>query len=273
MKTRILAAVVLLPLLLLLLLAAPEIVAAIVLSLLLSLAAYELLYRTRLIRNVRFVIYSAVMAAVIGMWSYFGAIHAYAMLAVLVFCIVMFTEMMRNHVKIRFEMIAMCFMAGIIVPYMLSALVRILTMHNGREVVMIPFVIAFLSDAGAYFAGLFFGKHKLAPVVSPKKTIEGVVGGLIASVVGMLIYGLIMQLAMKYRVNYGLAILYGIAGSGAGVFGDLCFSVIKRQTGIKDYGNLIPGHGGILDRFDSLMTVAPLIESLLILLPLAEEVW
>ena len=71
-----------------------------------------------------------------------------------------------------------------------------------------------------------------------------------------------------FRVNYGLALLYGILGSAAGTFGDLCFSVIKRQTGIKDYGNLIPGHGGILDRFDSMMVVGPLAEALLILIPL-----
>jgi len=86
----------------------------------------------------------------------------------------------------------------------------------------------------------------------------------------MLIYALILDLGFsQFRVNYGLAILYGLVGSAAGVFGDLCFSIIKRQTGIKDYGNLIPGHGGILDRFDSMMTVAPLVEALLIIAPFA----
>ena len=85
-----------------------------------------------------------------------------------------------------------------------------------------------------------------------------------------LIIALVLDLAFaQFRVNYGIAILYGLVGSLAGVFGDLCFSVIKRQTGIKDYGNLIPGHGGILDRFDSMMVVGPLAEILLILLPLA----
>ena len=273
MKTRIIAAAVLLPLLLLMVLWLPEIVAAIVISLLMGVAVYEMLYRTRLVRSGRLVIYTAVMAVAIGIWSFLGAVESYGYLLLRAFCIALFAEMMNNHVKIRFETISMCFVAGTIVPYMLSSLIRILMMFNGRHVIMIPFVIAFLSDAGAYFAGLKFGRHKLAPVVSPNKTMEGVLGGLIASVVGMLIYGLIMQLAMDYRVNYALAILYGAAGSLAGVFGDLCFSIIKRQTGIKDYGNLIPGHGGILDRFDSMMTVAPLIEALLILLPLAEEVW
>ena len=273
MKTRIIAAAVLVPILLLLVLVAPEIAAAIVFSLLFAIAAYELLYRTRLVRHVRLVIYSCVMAAAIGIWSYFGAVHAYAMIGLMAFSVLLFAEMMANHVKVRFEIISMCYIAGVVVPYLLSALIRILVMYNGREVIMIPFVVAFLSDAGAYFAGLKFGKHKLAPVVSPNKTLEGVAGGVVCAMLGMVVYGLIMQLALKYRVNYGIALLYGLAGSAAGVFGDLCFSIIKRQTGIKDYGNLIPGHGGILDRFDSMMMVAPLMEALLILLPLAEEVW
>ena len=148
-------------------------------------------------------------------------------------------------------------------------MVRILSSNTGRYVILIPFVIACCCDAGAYFIGIRFGKHKLAPVVSPNKTIEGVLGGLATAVVGMLIYALILDLAFQFTVNYGLAILYGLGGAFAGVFGDLCFSIIKRQTGIKDYGNLIPGHGGILDRFDSMMTVAPLVEALLIIAPFA----
>ena len=76
-----------------------------------------------------------------------------------------------------------------------------------------------------------------------------------------------MICSLKFDVNYGAAVVYGIAGCLAGELGDLCFSVIKRQTGIKDYGNLIPGHGGVLDRFDSILAVAPLIEALLLIMP------
>ena len=114
---------------------------------------------------------------------------------------------------------------------------------------------------------MFLGKHKLAPKISPKKTLEGLVGGVVAAVVGMIIFCVILQHFFGFSYNIAAACVYGLLGSLAGVFGDLSFSVIKRQTGIKDYGNLIPGHGGILDRFDSTIFIAPLVEILMILWP------
>ena len=104
-------------------------------------------------------------------------------------------------------------------------------------------------------------------MVSPNKTIEGALGGLAAGIFAMLLYTFILDVPLKFDVNYGAAVVYGIVGCLAGELGDLCFSVIKRQTGIKDYGNLIPGHGGVLDRFDSILAVAPLIEALLLIMP------
>ena len=269
MKKRIVAAVVLIPMLLLLALVAPKWVAAVVMSLLLSIGTYEMLYKTGLIRRPRLILYAMLMAFGVTMWSYFDAIHAYLMLLLLAFTVLLFAEMMMDHVKVHIEMLGLCYLGGFVVPYLLSALIRILTMSVGRYMILIPFVVAFMSDAGAYFVGLKFGKHKLAPVVSPNKTIEGALGGIAAAMVSMLIYALILDLLpVGLVVSYSLAVLYGLIGSLAGMFGDLCFSVIKRQTGIKDYGNLIPGHGGVLDRFDSLMTVAPLMEALLLLAPM-----
>ena len=268
MKTRILAAAVLVPLLLIILLALPKIVTTIVFALMMAISAYELLSRTGLVRHVRLVIWSALMAVAVSLWSYFDAVHDYAVIGILLFMIALFGEMMSDLVKVCFDMLAMCMVAGLVIPYLLTSLIRILDLKLGRYLILVPFAVAFLSDAGAYFVGLRFGKHKLAPVVSPNKTIEGVLGGLATSMIGMLIYGVVLQL-LSFQVNYGLALLYGLLGSAAAPFGDLCFSIIKRQPAIKDYGNLIPGHGGVLDRFDSLMTVAPLIEVLLSLLPFA----
>jgi phosphatidate cytidylyltransferase len=132
---------------------------------------------------------------------------------------------------------------------------------------MIPFIIAWLSDSGAYFAGRTFGQRKLAPVISPKKTVEGMVGGILCAMVGMVLYMVILNLVFGFEVNYLYALVYGLGGSLCGVFGDLCFSVIKRQTGIKDYSKLIPGHGGMLDRFDSMSFAAPTMWVLVSLLP------
>ena len=269
MKTRIIAAAVLIPILLVLVLAAPKMISAVIFAVLLAIGSYELLYRTHLVKHPRLVIYSSVMAFAVVMWSHAGAVHAWLLIGLLLYTLILFAELMMDHVKVRIEMIALCYLSGAVVPFLLSALIRILGMTTGRYVILIPFAVAFLSDGGAYFAGLKFGKHKLAPVVSPNKTIEGALGGLIAAMAGMLIYALVLDLAFaQFRVNYGIAILYGLVGSLAGVFGDLCFSIIKRQTGIKDYGNLIPGHGGVLDRFDSMMMVAPLMEALLLLAPM-----
>ena len=270
MKTRVITAAVLIPVLLLVLMVAPTIVAAIVWGLLLAIAAYELLYGTGLVRESRLVIYAAVMAFGTSIWSHYDAIPAFGQIGLMLFMGVLFAEMMLSHVKLTVDKICMCIVAGFVVPFLLSSLIRILVMSRiGRYMVLIPFVVAFCSDAGAYFAGHFFGRHKLAPVISQHKTIEGAVGGVICAIVGMVIYCLILQFAFRFEVKYGFAIIYGLLGSLSGVFGDLCFSVIKRQTGIKDYGKLIPGHGGVLDRFDSMMMVGPLMESLLILIPLA----
>ena len=155
--------------------------------------------------------------------------------------------------------------------YIISAFVAIVYLRDyvlhGNFVYLLIFFVAWMSDSFAYFTGRLFGKHKLIPAVSPKKTVEGAIGGVLAAVVGMLLFTWILDLAFGFQVHYGYALIYGIVGSLMSVFGDLCFSVIKRQTGIKDYGNLIPGHGGILDRFDSMSVVAPLTEALMILIP------
>lgn len=187
MKKRIISAAILVPILFLLTLAAPVIAASLVMSALMAIAAYELLYRTGLVKRPRLVIYSCIMAAAVCMWSYFGAIHSYFVILMIVFFILMFSEMMLDHIKVHFEDLSMCFVAGLLIPYMLSSLIRILNMDLGRYVILIPFVVAFMSDAGAYFIGLKFGRHKLAPVVSPNKTIEGALGGIAFAVVSMLV--------------------------------------------------------------------------------------
>ena len=269
MKTRILTAALLLPAFLIIVLLLPSVFTAILFGLMTAVAAFEMLWGTGYLKHPRLIAYAAVMALLVSIWSGFGANYVWALLAVLVFVIIMFTEIMISGLKLSFEKVIICAVSGLLIPYLLTALVRIRAGENGEAFILIPVIAGFISDSGAYFAGCFLGKHKLAPTISPKKTIEGAVGGILAAIIGLLVYGLILQLGFGFRVNYLYAIIYGILGSMVGVFGDLCFSAIKRQTGIKDYGNLMPGHGGVLDRFDSMVLIAPLMEILLILIPMA----
>ncbi len=230
-------------------------------------AAHELLYRTGLVHHVRLVVYSMTAAFLGGLWCYVGMPHSGGLLGVVVFTIVVLCELLHAHAKLDFQQIAFCYAAGLLIPYLLGSLVRIHNMQTGQYDIVIPFLIAFLSDTGAYLTGRLFGKHKLAPIISPKKTVEGLLGGVVSGIVGMLVYGWILERFFHMEVHYGFALVYGVAGSLGGVLGDLGFSVIKRQTGIKDYGFVLPGHGGILDRFDSMVIVGPLVEALLLLLP------
>ena len=269
MLIRILASVVLLPLLIILLLWLPTWVTAVVCGIVTAIAAYELLRGTGLVKHVRLTAYTALMASLAGVWCYFDTPFVPAMIAIFLFTGVLFVEILLSKATLPFSQIGICLAGGLLFPFLLSALVRIHSLEQGRILVLIPFVLSFTSDSGAYFIGSAFGKHKLAPTISPKKSVEGLFGGIASSILGMIVYCLILKFFLGFQVNYVFAVIYGVLGSIFATFGDLCFSAIKRQSGIKDYGNLIPGHGGILDRLDSTMVVAPLTEILLLLLPVA----
>ena len=131
--------------------------------------------------------------------------------------------------------------------------------EKGTIYVWTIFIVAFLTDTFAYFTGYLFGKHKLIPKVSPKKTIEGSIGGVVGSTVGCIVFGYLFNLDMIAMI------IIGSIGSVIAQFGDLFASSIKRYVGIKDYGKLIPGHGGVLDRFDSVILVAPFVYYAIIL--------
>ena len=268
MKIRIIAALVLLPILLVLLFWAPIWVDAVVAGILSALASYELLYNTGLLKHIRLNIYSALMAFGVSMWSYFQWTYGVILLAVLIFYILVFGEMMLAHLHLHIKDASLVFLSGIVIPFMMTSLIRILRMDQGRILICIPFILAYMSDAGAYFVGIFFGKHKLCPNISPKKSVEGLIGGVVIGTLSMVLYGFVVNSFFDAGTRYIPLVIYGIIGCLASAFGDLCMSVIKRQTGIKDYGHLIPGHGGVLDRLDSVLIAAPLTEALLLIFPM-----
>lgn len=160
---------------------------------------------------------------------------------------------------LTFTDVAAIFTSGVAIPLSLSCLMHLRVMPHGGGMVLIPLVAAFCSDSAALFVGMLFGKHKLAPLVSPKKTVEGAIGGLVGGMVGMFLFRVIFFFCTTRALNILWCLVIGLFGAAMGQLGDLSFSVIKRQYGIKDYGRLLPGHGGVLDRFDSVIFAAPVI--------------
>lgn len=273
MKTRVLTAVVALPLLLLVVFVLPSTApTALLFGLMSCIAVHELLHETGLCKNNVIIGASMLMALGVAFYSW-GEVEIsmpVVSCAIFVYLLILFCELLHSHAKLQFSAICVAIFGGLVIPWMLTALVRLRVMEYGRISLGIAFILAMTADTGAYFAGRAFGKHKLAPVVSPKKTVEGAIGGVLSTVLFMLGYCLIFDLGYGYSMNYFYAVIYGIVGSILSIIGDLTFSVIKRQVGIKDYGKLLPGHGGILDRFDSTLVVAPLTELLLIALPIVK---
>ena len=168
-----------------------------------------------------------------------------------------------KYPKFNTEQLFATIFGWLYLPVMLSYVYQIRITEGGAFYLCLMFLCSWGCDTCAYCVGMLFGKRKLAPVLSPKKSIEGAIGGVVGSAILGAVYGIIVsdQLAMG-NVPLVFAVICA-AGAVISQFGDLIASGIKRQHGIKDYGNLIPGHGGILDRFDSVIFTAPLIYALL----------
>ena len=254
MLKRTITGVVLIATLVVVFLLLPAWCTAVLLAAMVFLAVKELLQTTKLVDNDRLVAYAQVLAVVIVVLSCFGTDYYRALIVALLFSVLFFSEMLRSHGKLPFQQVAMSIVAGTLIPFLLSALVRIRVMENGVFFIAAPFVMAFMTDTGAYLIGCSIGKHKLMPKVSPKKSVEGAVGGIFVAVVGaMLLNTFVEILPVGYMAFIAVVISIG------GQLGDLCESAVKRWAGVKDSGNLIPGHGGMLDRFDSMLFAAPLL--------------
>lgn len=146
---------------------------------------------------------------------------------------------------------------SILVCAQLRAIITLRALPYGIHLTMISVTECFATDVAAYLVGSRFGKKKLIPSVSPNKTVEGSVAGMAAAVAFCLLYSFLLSRVQQVEVDYALLIVYGIFANVLAQFGDLSMSIVKRITGIKDFGSLIPGHGGLLDRFDSLIFVIP----------------
>lgn len=235
-------------------------------ALLSSFAVFELLSSTKYVKNKSVLVASCVYAFIIP----FFIVNYIALTALyLIFLLVI---LLCYHQNVRFEEIAISFFVSLLIPIAFSTTVFIRDRYetDGLFFILLICAAAWLTDTGAYFIGCSIGKHKLAPVISPKKTVEGAIGGLVVSLVFFILF------CVGYRqfrnglieINYLNAIIVALVCSIVGMIGDLLASVIKRQTEIKDYGNILPGHGGVLDRFDSFLLTAPVFCVLIQLLPI-----
>ena len=200
-----------------------------------------------------------------------GAVPGVVYLIALV--LVLLLAMLKGYAYTTFEDVAVSVFAGALVPFGFSVFIRLRDMFQieqfGIYLIFYGLICALATDSGAQLAGMAFGKHKMSPNISPKKTVEGAIGGVLGTmvfgVVATLIYSVAADRMEAFtRSNIGVSMyviiaLLGCVAAVLGIYGDLFASVVKRQCGIKDYGTIFPGHGGILDRFDSVMFIAPFV--------------
>lgn len=165
-------------------------------------------------------------------------------------CLIVFLNSDYNFVDVSITILGFLY-----VGVFFSFIVLVNLKQFGNFLVWIIFISSWMGDTAAYYVGSKFGKHKLSPHVSQKKTIEGAIGGILGATIACGVYGLF---ARYYNVNIEIYhfLIMGALGGVVGLIGDLAASAIKRYVGVKDYSNLIPGHGGILDRFDSILFVS-----------------
>ncbi len=204
------------------------------------------------------------LAGYAGALLYYAALWAgietYGLLAVVAALVLLMSVYVFTYPEYQGDQVMAAFFGIVYVAVMLSFIYLTRELERGIYHVWLIFLCSWGCDTCAYCVGVLFGKHKMAPVLSPKKSVEGAVGGVAGAVLLGVLYAYFTRGSMA---GHGL-----ICGAGAllSMIGDLAASAIKRQTGIKDYGTLIPGHGGILDRFDSVIFTAPVIYSLIVIL-------
>lgn len=145
----------------------------------------------------------------------------------------------------------------ILVILLFKAIPSVRNLEHGFFYLLFAVLSGCVTDIFAYLTGKSLGRHKLCPVISPNKTVEGSIGGIVGTVAVLLSLGFTLEKANVMQVNLSALTIYALLSSIIGQFGDLSMSAVKRCLGVKDYGNLFPGHGGILDRFDSLLFIAP----------------
>ncbi len=262
MLKRIITAVVAIAIFLPVLYFSETVVFPVVMALLSLIGCFEMLRCTELIKKYALSVPMLGLSLALPLLPYWydsETVEHVCLMALIVLALYLFTIMTFSRGKITLANVGSAYLSCfyIIVAFMALSLLRY-RVAAGGYVYLICFIGAWVTDTFAYFSGFLFGKHKLIPDVSPKKTIEGSVGGTLFCILAMVGYGFIVQLVSGGSVtaNYLTLAVSGLFIAVVAQVGDLLMSAIKRTYGIKDYGKLFPGHGGVLDRFDSVLAVA-----------------
>ena len=180
-----------------------------------------------------------------------------AFISAAAYLIYLFALVVWSHGNLPFSDAATTFAMALYVIVAMSAITYIRDFPFGGEYIyLLIFLGAWVTDTFAYFTGFFLGKHKLIPDVSPKKTVEGSIGGTVFCALSFVVFGLIVDHFFAQDANLWFLLVSGVMISLISQIGDLIMSVIKRHYGIKDFGKIFPGHGGMLDRFDSILAVS-----------------
>ncbi len=256
LKSRVLVAVIGVPVLVAVVLWAPMAVVAAALALLAGIGGMELQQCVSGTKKGELIGLSFVLPLFIVMWYHIrpDVFH----LLVLADVVLLFSYAIVKAGEVKFNQLMAALFGTLAISYAFSAFLRIEAMGMPRVWLLLPFILSFACDTFAYLVGCTIGKHKLAPKVSPKKSVEGSVGG----IVGNILCGLLFAYFVG-GISYGGMAVLAVACGVVAQIGDLSFSLIKREFGIKDYGKLFLAHGGVLDRFDSVLFVAPVIEIIL----------
>ncbi len=196
----------------------------------------------------------------------------------LVFYIILLMGLMlAKYEQTKFEEVTSVILSSVIVPYAFSCLFNLRDMyitysdvydkHYGRFFILFALLAAWLTDTFAYFTGSLFGKHKMCPNISPKKTVEGAIGGIIGGVLSCVILFAVYDnfFFEKHSMNYLEVIIISLLLALISMVGDLSASVIKRNFDVKDFGNVVPGHGGVMDRFDSGLFVIAALNAIIVI--------
>ena len=263
MRTRILTAVVGIAIGIIILLFADTIVLSCAVAAFSVMIVYEILSNCKCLEHKIHSAVCFVFAAVLQFITQYASkdlVYIFASLCIFV----MMAAFIASHKKMTFDKLCFMITTTLLSSMAMCCIIKLKNLDDihGTIYIVICLAAAWLSDGAAYFVGTFCGKNKLCPEISPKKTVEGAIGGVVGGTIVLLIFTIVYHAirsagGIVFEVNYIWVVICGLISGVLSIVGDLTASLLKRQNNIKDFGKIMPGHGGVLDRFDSVLFVAP----------------